>query len=73
MGNPFVYRNFLKSWCLDNYYYYDIYEVVAGGLSWLEANPKTKGVTRTANTEKSLRILLENDVANMNVFFRRVK
>ena len=47
-----VKKTFLKTWCIANYYNYQIWEVDAGGEKWLEATPITKGVTRTAENEK---------------------
>ena len=70
--NP-VQKQFLKTWCIANYYNYQIFEVDAGGEKWLEATPITRGVTRTAEDEKVLRILLENDAINMNKFWTKVR
>jgi hypothetical protein len=51
-----------KQWAIGGYFIYEIYQVVIGNLTWYEATPKTPGcVTRTANTEKELRVILEND------------
>jgi len=58
-------KTYLKTWEISGYYFYDIYEVDADGQKWLIAEPKTKGVTRTAENEKVLRILLQNDAMNM--------
>ena len=58
-------KTYLKTWEVSGYYLYDIYEVDSGGQKWLIAEPKTKGVTRTAENEKVLRILLQNDAMNM--------
>ena len=56
----------LKSWCFKNFYKYDIYQVVAGNDIWFEATPRTPAcVTRTAESEKILKIILENDCANL--------
>lgn len=53
---------YLKQWAIAGYFQYEIYQVVAGNLIWFEATPKTDGcVTRTANTEQELRLMLEND------------
>ena len=71
--NSQVKKEFLKTWCIGNYYNYQIWEVTAGTLSWFEATPITKGVTRTADSEKELRILLENDAINLNKFWQKVK
>lgn len=66
-------KTFLKTWCIGNYYNYQIWEIDAGGDKWLEADPITKGVTRCAESENILRILLENDAKNMNAFWQKVR
>lgn len=68
-----VKKTFLKTWCIGNFYNYQIWEVDAGGEKWLEATPITKGVTRTAENEKVLRMLLENDATNLNKFWQKVR
>lgn len=68
-----VKKRFLKTWAIANYYMYQIWEVDAGGEKWLEASPITKGVTRTAENETVLKILLENDVKNMIQFQQKVR
>lgn len=68
-----VKKQFLKTWCIGNFYNYQIFEVDAGGEKWLEATPITKGVTRTAENEKVLKIILENDAINMNKFWEKVR
>lgn len=72
MSNP-VEKRFLKTWAIANYYMYQIWEVDAGGNKWLEATPITKGVTRTAENETVLKILLENDARSMNQFQQKVR
>jgi hypothetical protein len=47
--------------------------VNAGGDTWLEAIPITKGVTRCANTEQELLIILNNDAVNLNKFWQKVR
>ena len=54
-------------------YDYQIYRIDAGNDSWLEANPITKGATRTAEDENVLRILLQNDAKNMLKFQQRIR
>lgn len=66
-------KTFLKTWCIGNYYNYQIWEIDAGGEKWLEATPITKGVTRCAENEQILRILLENDAKNINAFWQKVR
>lgn len=68
-----VIKRYIKTWCIGNFYYYLIYEVNAGGEIWYEAVPKTRGVTRTSEDEKTLRIILENDVVNINKFWAKVR
>jgi len=70
---PLVHKTYLKTWCIGNFYYYQIHRVDAGTDNWLEATPITRGVTRCANTEEELRILLENDAINMNKFWSKVR
>lgn len=64
-------KKYLKTWEIKGYYKYKIFEIDAGGETWLEANPITKGVTRTAENEKILRILLQNDAMRMNKMFNQ--
>ena len=71
--NSSVKKTYLKTWCIGNFYNYQIWEVDAGGEKWLEATPITKGVTRTAENEKVLRILLENDAVNLNKFWQKIR
>ena len=68
-----VRKTYLKTWCVGNFYNYQIFEVDAGGNKWLEATPITRGVTRTAENEQILRILLENDAVNMNKYWAKVR
>lgn len=69
-----VSKRYLKTWCIGNYYNYKIFEVDAGRNTWLMAEPITKGVvTRTAEDENILRILLENDVRSSLIFQQRVR
>lgn len=60
-----IIKTYLKTWGVSGYYLYDIFEVDANGDKWLIAEPKTKGVTRTAENERILRIILQNDAMNM--------
>ena len=73
MAKAPIKKTFLKTWCIGNYYNYQIHEVDAGGEKWLEATPITKGVTRCANTEQELLIILNNDAINMNKFWQKVR
>ena len=69
-----VKKKYLKDWAVANFYIYKIYEIDAGGQTWLQADPVTPGmVCRTAEDEKILRILLENDALTMNKIKRRTR
>ena len=71
---PSVIKYYLKRWGIQNYYVYDIYQVVAGDAMWFMAEPRTPGiVTRTAENEKVLKIILENDCTNATRFQQRVR
>lgn len=67
-------KEYIKTWCIKDYYNYKIYNVIAGTDSWLMAEPITPGtVTRTAEDEKILRIMLENDCTNAIKFQQKVR
>lgn len=68
-----VKKRYLKTWAIQNYYIYHIFEVDGGGLKWLEAVPITKGATRCADTETELKIMLDNDAINMTNFWSKVR
>lgn len=71
--NP-VRKWLLKTWAIQNYYKYDIYQVMAGDDMWFMAEPRTPMiVTRTAENEKVLKIILENDCINATRFQQRVR
>lgn len=67
-----VKKTFLEKWDVAGYGY-QIYEIDAGGEKWFEANPITKGVTRCANTEQELLIILNNDVRNIKKYQQRIR
>lgn len=67
-----ILKTYLKTWNVMGYDY-QIYRIDAGNDSWLEANPITKGATRTAEDENVLRILLQNDAKNMLKFQQRIR
>ena len=71
--NNSIIKYYLKRWTIQNRYKYDIHQVFAGNFIWLEATPITKGVTRCADSEIELRILLENDAINMNKEQQKVR
>lgn len=68
-----VHKKYLKTWVIGNFYQYKIFEIDAGGVKWLEANPVTVGATRTANTEEELKALLNNDAMNLTNFYKKVR
>ena len=70
--NP-VKKTYLKTWSVMDCYQYQIFEVDASGQKWLEAIPITKGVTRTAENETILRILLVNDARTMNRTWNKIR
>lgn len=69
-----VIKYYLKSWGIQDYYVYDIYQVMAGDAIWYMAEPRTPGiVTRTAENENVLKIILENDCKNATRFKQKVR
>lgn len=67
-------KTFVKTLGLRGFYVYEIYLINAGGDIWYEADPKTPGcVTRTANTEAELKIILLNDVDQIIKFQQKVR
>ena len=73
-GNNPVRKWYLKAWVIKNYYKYSIYQVMAGDCMWFMAEPVTPGVvTRTAENERVLKIILENDCINAIKFQQRIR
>ena len=72
MQQKSIVKTYLETWDVMGYKY-QIHEINAGGEKWLEANPITKGATRTAENETILRILLQNDAKNIKKFQQRVR
>ncbi|MBO7735490.1 MAG: hypothetical protein J6S67_23195 [Methanobrevibacter sp.] len=71
---PNIKKTYLKTWAIQGYYQYKIFEIDAGGETWLQADPITRGcVTRTAENENVLRIILENDAKSINKFQQKVR
>lgn len=69
-----VEKRYLKTWAIANFYMYNIFEIDASGQKWLQADPLTPGaVCRTAENEKVLKILLENDAQTMNKIKQRMR
>lgn len=73
-GAEMIKKTFLKKICFNGFFMYDISLITAGGDVWFEAVPVTPGcVTRTANTEKELKAILQNDVNNVVKFNQRTR
>lgn len=73
MNNP-VKKWFLKRWTIQEKFTYDLYQVMTGNDMWFMAEPVTPGVvTRTAENETVLKILLENDCINATRFKQKVR
>lgn len=67
-----VHKTFLKTWVIQGFYQYRIYEINAGGETWLQADNEYKGlVSRSAENEQVLRILLENDCRNFTKWHKQ--
>jgi hypothetical protein len=62
---PRITKTQIKTITIANKYTYKVLLVEAGKDQWLEAQPVWKGITRTAENEKILRIILENDAINI--------
>lgn len=60
-----IVKTFLKTITIKNKYSYRLLRVDADKDTWFEADPISKGVVRTAESEKILNIILENDAMNM--------
>ena len=66
-------KTYLKTWHI-GFYNFQIFEINADGEKWLEASPMNHNtVTRTAESEAVLRIILENDVRNALNFYQKVR
>lgn len=71
---PIVQKTFLRTISIQDKYFYRLLDVEAGTNHWLEAEPITsKCVTRTAENEEVLRILLENDALRLTKEQQRVR
>lgn len=67
-------KTFLKTICVGNYYAYCVYKITDWvGRTYYIAEPILHGATRTAETEETLKAILEKDVAPMNQFWQHVK
>lgn len=70
---PHVTKTHLKTIMVGGKYIYKIMLVDADGERWLEAQPVWKGVVRTAESEKILKIILENDAIQLNKEQQKVR
>ena len=62
---PRITKTQIKILTIQEKYSYRIYLVQADKADWLEARPISKGVVRTAENIKILKIILENDALGM--------
>lgn len=62
---PKITKTQIKTLTILDKYTYRIMLVDADGTQWLEAQPVWKGIQRTAESEKILKIILENDCINI--------
>lgn len=60
-----VIKTLIKIITIKDKYKFRVYLVEAGQHYWLEASPVWKGIKRTAETEQILKIILENDIMNL--------
>lgn len=69
-----VSKHYLKTLAIKSYYQYDIYQVYAGDDMWYVAEPRTPGiVTRCAESEGVLKIILDNDCINATRFKQKTR
>lgn len=67
-------KTYLKTWLIGGYYQYQVFKVVDGaGRIYYLAEPTNRGATRIADTEETLRQILESDNQIMKRFQQRVK
>ena len=71
---PIVQKTFLRTITIQDKYAYRLLDVEAGTNHWVEAEPISRGcITRTAENEKVLRIILENDAIRLTKEQQRVR
>ena len=72
---PVVQKHYLKTITIQDKYSYRLLDVEAGTNHWVEAEPiGGRGcITRTAENEKVLRIILENDAIRLTREQQRVR
>jgi hypothetical protein len=67
-------KTYLKTWLIGGYYQYQVFKVVDGaGRIYYLAEPMNRGATRIADTEETLRQILEADNQIMKRFQQRIK
>lgn len=62
---PRITKTKIKILTIQDKYSYRIMLVEAGNNEWFEAQPVSKGIVRTAEDMKILKIILENDAISM--------
>ena len=71
---PIVQKHYLKTITIQDKYSYRLLDVEAGTNHWVEAEPISRGcITRTAENEGILRIILENDAIRLTKEQQRVR
>jgi len=67
-------KTFIHTICVGNFYNYCVYKITDSvGRVYYVAEPVLHGVTRTAETEETLKAALERDVAPLNQFWTKVR
>lgn len=67
-------KQFIKTVCVGGYYCYCFYKITDFfGQTYFVAEPITHGVTRTADSEETLKVILERDVESLNKFWQKVR
>lgn len=67
-------KTFVKTITVGNFYNYCIYKITDWvGRTYYVAEPILHGVTRTAETEETLKAILEKDVGPINSFIQHVR
>ena len=67
-------KTYVHTITIGNFYNYCIYKITDWvGRTYYVAEPVLHGVTRTAETEETLKSILERDIKPMNEFQQRVR
>lgn len=67
-------KTYLKTWLIGGHYQYQVFKVVDGaGRLYYLAEPTNGGATRIADTEETLRQILEADNQIIKRFQQRIK